>query len=386
MQKKIIFYLNMFLNGGIETSLINLLSGLQEHFAITLLICINMNDFEVMKAHIPAKINVEYVLSDNKLLSNNYYNKRKRGLNALEKLFESLIKPIRKNYIKGQLKRKLAQYDVIVDYSLELLKYNLKLKFKPVGYFHYSIKEYYAKNPHNLMIIKKKLSNYDKIIVLNQQMLKELVEVLPEYKEKSIVLYNQLNFNKIRDLSEEDVNLEVNADFILSVGRLEENQKDFTTLIKAFKLAKERYNILDKLVIIGSGVSQKSLEDLVKNLNLSAEVYFLGHKSNPYPWFKGCKTFVLSSKFEGLAMVLVEAMHFKKPIIASDCPNGPREVLKDGANGILFPVGDVEQLAIAINEVPSNNALVQQFQENMPATLHEFDLKHNLDKIIRVLT
>ena len=132
---------------------------------------------------------------------------------------------------------------------------------------------------------------------------------------------------------------------ILGAGRLT-TQKDFPTLIKAFAIVRKQRRC--RLVILGEGELRGELESLVFELNLNEDVLIPGFIENPFPWMKGADLFVFSSIFEGLGGVLIQAMACGTPVISTDCPSGPSEILEDGKWGRLVPVGDTTALAAAI--------------------------------------
>jgi len=132
---------------------------------------------------------------------------------------------------------------------------------------------------------------------------------------------------------------------ILGAGRLT-RQKDFATLIRAF--ARVRAVIDSKLVIIGEGRSRPALEKLAADLGVAEAVSMPGHVANPYAYMARSSLFVLSSAWEGSPNVLTEALALGTPVVSTDCPSGPREILRDGCYGPLVPVGDVERLADAM--------------------------------------
>ena len=134
---------------------------------------------------------------------------------------------------------------------------------------------------------------------------------------------------------------------ILGVGRLAK-QKDFPTLIRAF--ARVRQVRPARLLILGEGEERAALERLVREEGLEKEVALPGFAENPYPFMKRAAVFVLSSRWEGLGNVLIEALALGRPVVATDCPSGPREILEDGRWGRLVPVGDDAALAEAILE------------------------------------
>lgn len=135
---------------------------------------------------------------------------------------------------------------------------------------------------------------------------------------------------------------------ILAVGRLSE-QKDFSTLIRAFKQVRDSRPA--RLLILGEGDRRAELEALVQSLQIAEDVSMPGWVENPYPYMKRASMFVLSSRWEGLPGVLIEALYAGIPLVATDCPSGPREVLADGEYGQLVPVADVNALAHAMGKV-----------------------------------
>lgn len=133
---------------------------------------------------------------------------------------------------------------------------------------------------------------------------------------------------------------------ILSVGRLSW-QKRFDVLIHAFATLSSSDPA--KLVILGEGPERLRLEALVKRLGLEKEISLPGFLDNPYKYMKHADVFVLSSEWEGLPTVLIEAIALGTPVISTDCPSGPREIM--GAKSQwLVPVGDVAALASAIEK------------------------------------
>lgn len=132
---------------------------------------------------------------------------------------------------------------------------------------------------------------------------------------------------------------------ILGVGKLEP-QKDFATLIRAF--AQVRSQQTCRLVILGWGPERIALESLAAELGIAESVALLGYVENPYAYMSRAHLFVLSSAWEGLPTVLIEAMALGLPVVSTDCQSGPREILAHGQYGALVPVGDVDAIAQAI--------------------------------------
>ncbi len=125
-------------------------------------------------------------------------------------------------------------------------------------------------------------------------------------------------------------------------------QKDHVTLLHAF--ARHRRERNARLFLMGSGPEQGSLEALVKQLGIGEDVVFAGFIENPLPYFRAAAAFVLSSRLEGFGIAIVEALGCGTPVIATECPVGPAEILDGGRYGRLVPVGDVAALAAAFDE------------------------------------
>ena len=134
---------------------------------------------------------------------------------------------------------------------------------------------------------------------------------------------------------------------VLAVGRLT-RQKNFTMLIRAFAQARQARPA--RLLILGEGPDRSLLEALVEQLGLSDDVALPGFVENPYAYMTRASLYVLSSRWEGLPTVLIEALYCGPPIIASDCPSGPQEILAAGQHGRLVPVEDEGALVAAIKD------------------------------------
>jgi glycosyltransferase involved in cell wall biosynthesis len=135
---------------------------------------------------------------------------------------------------------------------------------------------------------------------------------------------------------------------VLAVGKLKV-QKDYPTLLRAFARARLQRPL--RLLVLGEGELRTRLEKLVCDLDVSADVAFEGFVANPFCYMARASVLVLSSAWEGLSNTLLEALACGCPVISTDCPSGPREILDDGRYGELVPVGDEVALARAILDV-----------------------------------
>ena len=169
--------------------------------------------------------------------------------------------------------------------------------------------------------------------------------------ERVKVIFNPVLVDEIDELAAESSGHpwfdQPDIPVFLGTGRLTK-QKDFPTLLKAF--ARLRGTRRARLAILGQGDDLASLQRLAEQLGIAEDVAFLGFVANPYAYMARASVFVLSSAWEGLPTVLIEAMACGTPVVSTDCPSGPREILADGLYGRLTDVGDADGLADAMSE------------------------------------
>lgn len=151
---------------------------------------------------------------------------------------------------------------------------------------------------------------------------------------------------------------------ILSVGNLK-MQKDHATLLQAFALLAQ--TTAAKLTILGEGLLRGELEGLVQELGLQGRVAMPGFALDTYPWYQTADLFVLSSRWEGFGNVIVEALECGIPIVSTDCPSGPSEILENGRFGRLVPIQDpvalADAMARSLSEFIDRDKLVRRAQD-----------------------
>lgn len=167
--------------------------------------------------------------------------------------------------------------------------------------------------------------------------------------ERVRALPNPLVDDDVAQLASEPIDHRFFADdrtpVVLAAGRLTP-QKDVATLLRAF--AALRVHQAARLIVLGEGPERATLEALAQELGVADDVDFPGFAANPFAYMRRASVFALSSAWEGLPGVLVQAMACGCPVVATDCRSGPREILADGAFGTLVPVGDPVALAAAL--------------------------------------
>jgi len=194
----------------------------------------------------------------------------------------------------------------------------------------------------------------DNIIAISEGVKQSLVKNFNLDSSKIQTIYNPSADEKILSLAKEDIDRDLisNRPLIVSIGRLTK-QKNHITLLKAFN--KIHSNIDCNLYIIGEGSERRNLEKFIKNNNIDDKVKLLGYQNNPWKFLSKSNLFVLPSIWEGFGNVIVESMLIGIPVISSDCPSGPREILNNGKSGKLFQVGDYNHLANIIEEIISSD-------------------------------
>lgn len=154
--------------------------------------------------------------------------------------------------------------------------------------------------------------------------------------------------------------------YIVALGRLNE-VKRFDLLIEAYAHSKAQQYC--DLLIIGEGEMRPLLEQKIAMHNLIDKVHLIGLQMNPYPYLAGAEFLVLSSRTEAFPMVLVEALATKCPVIATDCPTGPREIITQGENGLLVENKNASAITEAIDQLYFDKAVQQSMRSNALASI-----------------
>jgi glycosyltransferase involved in cell wall biosynthesis len=190
-----------------------------------------------------------------------------------------------------------------------------------------------------------------KVIVVSDAMVDELCEGLGVPRERIVSIPNPLVPDDIDRRAGEPLDCDIfdqGRPVILAAGRLE-FEKDFDVLIRALAMIRAQRDV--GLAILGEGSERPRLERLVAELGLSDSVRLPGFVDNPFSYMAAASVFALSSRFEGMPGVLIQAMACGTPVVSTDCRTGPREILGGGRWGALVPVGDPTGLARAILDV-----------------------------------
>ncbi|MBZ0168705.1 MAG: glycosyltransferase [Kofleriaceae bacterium] len=192
----------------------------------------------------------------------------------------------------------------------------------------------------------------DAIIAVSEDVARDLARVTGIPRERIAVIPNPVVTGELEEKARSPLDhpwfRPDQPPVVLGVGRLV-SQKDFPTLLRAFARLRVRRPI--RLMILGEGKVRTQLASLAQQLGISENTSFPGYMDNPYPYMVRSAVCVLSSAWEGLPGVLIEAMACGCPVVSTDCPGGAAEILQGGVYGPLVPVGDDTALAMAIESV-----------------------------------
>ena len=193
---------------------------------------------------------------------------------------------------------------------------------------------------------------------------------LPE--SKRAIIYNPIVVKDDGQLDELPAEVDPDKNWLVSMGRLNE-QKGFDLLLQAFAQIAPKYRNW-QLLVLGRGELRKQLEQMKDSLDLSSQVVFTGALSNPFAVLKQAKLFVMASRHEGFGNAHAEALACGLPVIATDCPSGPNEIIRHGIDGLLVANKDVGALATAMETLMSDEQKRQQLALKAPEVVERFGL------------
>ncbi|WP_338752825.1 glycosyltransferase [Bacillus sp. FJAT-52991] len=230
-------------------------------------------------------------------------------------------------------------------------------------------------------LMKWSFRKAEKVIAVSNGVAEDLQRKIKLPQEKIQVIYNPVVDAGLMKKAKEKIDHpwfeSSELPVILATGRLEA-EKDFSSLIQAF--ARVRQKKLAKLIILGEGQEREQLEELIESLGLKDDVWMPGFVVNPYAYMNKADLFVLSSQYEGLPTVLIEALACGSEVISTDCPSGPREVLQNGQYGLLVQVKDVEGMSQAII-----NKLESPIKQNEQAAYQPFEKKKVFHQYLEIM-
>ena len=350
MKKNIVLFIPSIERGGVEKNLFLISNYLAKKFKNIYIITANSDykkrfnkNIKVISPKTDFWINKKRTLKtliSIILLINNFINKQ-----ILILSFQSNISAI--------IISKLLNFKIIIRLNTSLKKYIKGLTKKFFYKFYYNLAD---KIIVNSLLFKKELKIY---LNLKSSLIYNPIKI--SFGKKKLNFFKKFNGLKI-----------------INIGRLTE-QKDQLTLIRSLDLlAKNKINF--KCCIIGTGAKKNMLQNFIGKKKLNKFIRLIGYKENAESYLQSANLFILTSKFEGLPNVLIEAQTKNIPIISSDCPTGPREILLKGKLGDLFKVGDYKRLYHLIKDFDQNSKKLKNKSKKAEKYLKRFDLKVNCKK------
>lgn len=281
-----------------------------------------------------------------------------------------------------------SSYSYIILSIVKLLSLN---QISLVSIFNNNIYEIISRRPgflykQLLFLTIILFSNFpDRFVFTSRALAKNMSKRLNMNKNKIIIIPHSVDLKKTHLLSKYSLEGKENKSLIaknlfniFSTGRLEE-QKDYHTLLRAFSIIAKK-NKSAHLFIIGDGEQKEELKRLARELQIEKKVLFLGWKTNIYKYLKHADLFIFSSFYEGFGMVIVEAMALGIPVVATDSPFGPSEILENGKYGFIVPVADEKKMAQAALRLVNKKKLRNKYSKLSQKRAKDYDVREMLKK------
>ena len=361
MNKKLIIFMPSIEGGGLEKNLFIISNFLAKKIDKISLITVSKNE--------RSRFNKKIDFITPKLLFWSKLNKEIKYIFCLYLLFLEILK--NRNILVFCFQANLYCILLCRFFNIKII---VRSNSSPSGWSNNYLKSY----------IFKKLLGLANTTVVNSYAFKN--ELFRKFKIKPTCIYNPLNAREINRKSKEKI---TGTSFsnkkklkIINVGRFTD-QKDHLTLLKALNNLKKRINF--ELLIIGRGINKSDMNNYIIENKLQKFVKIIDYKKNPYPYMKASNLFILTSKYEGLPNVLLESLVLNKFVISSNCPTGPSEILDNGKGGLLFKVGNHEDLENKIKYFLSNKKKCIKKLKFAKKRLYRFDYNFNLNKYYKTI-
>ena len=345
-RKRILFFMSTLGGGGAERAVVTYCQYLnKEQFQLSLLL---LNDVGNLKSQFPAGIPIDDL------------HKRSRW-DVLGVLFR--LRKVISVRTPDLIVSNLTYCNLLL--LLAKRMFAISTPVIVIDHIHVSSAMRHIRHAYVRRWMIKYFYNYAvKVINVSQRGARDLIENFHIDEQKVECIYNPIDIESIEVRAQEShvvpAGIPENLPVILTVGRLTA-QKDYPTLLYAFKTLLTTRKAF--LIIVGEGEERESLELLADSLGIESHILFAGFQNNPYPFFRRAHCFVMSSLYEGFGIVLVEAMACGCPVVSTDCPAGPGEIIEDGNSGLLVPVGNALLLANQVLAVISDQSLSNKLKE-----------------------
>lgn len=357
--------------GGAEKALINLLNNIDYNkYSITLML-LHKNGIYLDKLNKNVKL---------KWIHDPYKIKNK----FLKKVYCKIMMTLFEKYPKllhGILAGK--KYDVEIGFlegeTTNFINNSINKASNKIAWIHTDVTKYSEERKNRE---EGNYTNINKIICVSKIAKNNFDKLYNQYSHKTMTIYNIVDIDEIIKLSKEKIDYKKDCPTIISVGRLVE-EKRFDLFIKAHsELIKEGIN--HKAIILGTGKLEGELKELIKELNVENSFQLLGFKKNPYPYINNADIFVMTSDFEGLPMVIFEAIALKKTIVSTKF-DAAKELLSNYSSSVLIDCGDYIAIKEAIKKVLANKNNVNEYKKRSEHKITTFKTENIMKEIYAVL-
>ncbi len=387
MKKKIAIYNGQLFMGGIERVLISYLEklALEKELDITLILKENIPEKNVFLSEVPKNIKIEFIKTEELCKRTEGYRNNKKNIvsNLMYQWSLFYERLVVKKWVKEYFSKN--KFDKIIDFDMSLSKYVQEVGQPVIAWVHFTLK---GRKKKRIELFRRKLRYYEYLVTICEDMKNEAIEIYPEAKDKIVRIYNPMDFEVIRkksedvsDLTENEKNL-LNDKYFVGVSRLVAG-KNRVAMVEIYSELKKK-GIEEKLYILGDGPDKENIESKIKELNLEDDVLLIGQKKNPFPWMKNAKLFLHTSMGEGLPTVFIESMVVGTPVIAYDCPTGPREILDDGRAGGLIKLNDKVAFENKVIEILNSRDSENNIIENMNKKIEEFTYEYIRNDLLNI--
>ena len=358
--------------GGEERVLLNVLRNLVElNYDVDLLITWNHKENNLFENEIPKKVNYEFLFD---------------SYNGKNKLIKEIYRIRAKTTYLKKIEKKIKneKYDIVIDYSSNLLKYdNFDIKIPVFAWIHFSLTFGEKLTLEKIKKYKKQYKKYSKIFAITRVMKEEFINKVGIDEKKVELVYNPIDLKLIEKKAE---NVEkkyenyLKQDYFLQVSRLTQ-QKQPEHLVDIYYKLKQT-GIKEKLYFIGDGEKKEIIKQKIKEYNLENDIILLGQIENPYPFFKSAKLFVHTAKYEGLPTVLLESLALGTPVVSYDCPTGPRDILgKNNEYGELISLNDKDMFVEKVLELMNSKEKYEKYKKLSLIRANDFSMENNKVKL-----
>lgn len=318
--------------------------------------------YDAVQYEVPAEVTVHTIGFEKKLFQNIRYTKR----------LENKIKALELQQGKA--------FDLVLVHLLKAARLMQFFKHSHLYFVLHSTMSQESLSGLNSVKQKRKVKrlqrkfDHKNIITISKGMAEDLTNVMKIRPRSLHVIYNPVDVAKIKSLAEEENPFAEEQPYIVHLGRLV-RIKRHDRLLDAFKQS----GIDAKLIFIGEGDYRKAIEEKIAELGLQSRVILAGMRTNPYPILHDAKLLVLSSDYEGLPTVILEALALDVPVVSTNCSSGPKEILEGYLDNALVDPDDTKALAMMMRKQFDQPALIA------PNILDRFEGRHIIEQYIELM-